>query len=150
MDYDERYDRTQKQNGEFAYYEDTHDELDEYSQRLKSLRDFDDPAREESYNPSSDNIVSRQKKEEKQDNVRSLNTVFVYEPKEEKEAQNVIDFLKRGEPVILNLESASIPVAQRVLDFSAYALGASVRKISGAVFLVIPANVKVTSSGETK
>ncbi len=78
---------------------------------------------------------------------KDYRNVLVYEPKKCSDVQTLIDYLKRKEPAIINLDGAEPSTAQRILDFTAgamYALGGSVLRISGNIFLLSPEGVGVT------
>lgn len=77
--------------------------------------------------------------------------VVVIEPKSFDEAQEIIDDLKGGRPVIINFEDTDRELARRIIDFisgGAYALDGSTEKISNYVFLFVPKGVEITK--ETK
>lgn len=68
------------------------------------------------------------------------NIIFFY-PKSYSEIQKLIDYLKQGESVMLNLDGISDDEAQRMLDFSSgavYALSGSIQRVSGNIFLLTP------------
>ncbi len=84
---------------------------------------------------------------------REYQNVLVYEPKKCSDVQTLIDYLKRKEPAIINLDSTDAATAQRVLDFTAgamYALNGSVLRISGNIFLLSPEGVGVTVPHELR
>ena len=75
----------------------------------------------------------------------SKNVVFYY-PKSYSEVQKLIDFLKQGESVMLNLDNVSEDEAQRMLDFASgavYALNGSVQRVSGNIFLLTPEGLNI-------
>ena len=75
--------------------------------------------------------------------------MVVYQPQNFEDTQTIIDSLKGGRPVIVNLENLQIDAAQRVLDFisgAIYALGGSVRKISKGIFLLAPPGVDISGN----
>lgn len=77
--------------------------------------------------------------------------VVVIEPKSFDEAQEIIDDLRDGRPVIINFEDTDRELARRIIDFisgGAYALDGSTEKISNYVFLFVPKGVEITK--ETK
>lgn len=77
--------------------------------------------------------------------------VVVIEPKSFDEAQEIIDDLRSGRPVIINFEDTDRELARRIIDFisgGAYALDGSTEKISNYVFLFVPKGVEITK--ETK
>ena len=78
---------------------------------------------------------------------REYQNVLVYEPTNYNDVQTLIDYLKRKEPAIINLDGVDAAVAQRVLDCTSgamYALNGSVLRISGNIFLLSPEGVGVT------
>lgn len=75
----------------------------------------------------------------------SKNVVFFY-PKSYDEVQKLIDYLKQGESVMLNLDGISDSEAQRMLDFasgSIYALNGSIQRVSGNIFLLTPEGLNI-------
>jgi len=77
---------------------------------------------------------------------RSYSSVIVYQPQTAEDVQTLIDFLKRKEPAIVNLDGATEAFAQRILDFvsgAVYALSGSVHRISGNIFLLTPEGVEI-------
>jgi|YelNatPaOPRAMG01_1025707.scaffolds.fasta_scaffold15747_5 cell division inhibitor SepF len=77
--------------------------------------------------------------------------VVVIEPKAYDEAQEIIDNLKDGKPVVINFEETDRELARRIIDFlsgGAYALDGTTEKISNYVFLFVPKGVEITK--ETK
>lgn len=77
-----------------------------------------------------------------------LSGVGVYEPKTPEDVQQVIDYLKARNPVVVNLDNVEIDAAQRILDFvsgATYALGGSVHRIAGNIFLLSPQGVGITA-----
>ena len=75
----------------------------------------------------------------------SKNVVF-YNPTSYSEVQRLIDYLKQGESVMLNLDAVSDAEAQRMLDFSSgavYALNGCVQRVQGNVFLLTPEGLNI-------
>ncbi len=68
------------------------------------------------------------------------NVVFFY-PNSYAEVQQLIDYLKQGESVMLNLDSIASGDAQRMLDFASgavYALGGCIQQVAPNIFLLTP------------
>lgn len=64
------------------------------------------------------------------------------------EAREVADHLRSKKPVVVNLEKLEKEVGRRVIDFisgAVYALGGSIQKVSGGIFLIAPYNVDIMS-----
>jgi len=75
----------------------------------------------------------------------SKNVVFFY-PRGYDEVQKLIDYLKQGESVMLNLDKISDAEAQRMLDFASgaiYALNGSIQRVSGNIFLLTPEGLNI-------
>ena len=74
--------------------------------------------------------------------------VVVVSIEEFDEAREVADHLRSKKPVVINLEKLEKDVARRVIDFisgGVYALGGSIQKVSGGIFLIAPYNVDIMS-----
>ena len=75
--------------------------------------------------------------------------MVVYQPLSYDDAQNVIDNLRAGKPVVVNLSVLEIDTAQRVLDFisgAIYSLNGSIQGWIKGIFVVAPANVDVSGN----
>ena len=138
--------RNSGKQSDFEYYEDTHDEKGDYFTRLSEFTRSQQAGQVESQPVVQTQVAV--------DSGIALNNVKVFAPVNEYDSQKIIDDVKKREPVILNLENTDPDVSQRVLDFvsgATYALGGSVHKISGVIFLVVPEKVRVMlSNGENK
>ncbi len=78
---------------------------------------------------------------------RQYQNVVVYDPKTPEDVQRLIDYLKRREPAVINLDATEPDVAQRILDFvsgAIYALSGSVHRIASNIFLLSPEGVEIT------
>lgn len=76
------------------------------------------------------------------------NVVFFY-PNSYAEVQQLIDYLKQGESVMLNLENIAGGDAQRMLDFSSgavYALGGCIQQVAPNIFLLTPEGLGIVDS----
>lgn len=112
-------------------------------------------------NPDQFNISAKQSTEETSENYGgygsnynqsgnmggygSKNVVFFY-PKSYDEVNKLIDYLKQGESVMLNLDNVSDAEAQRMLDFASgavYALNGSIQRVSGNIFLLTPEGLNI-------
>jgi len=79
----------------------------------------------------------------------SFMRMVVFQPQTYDDTQTIIDNLKSGKPVIVNLETLNPDIAQRVLDFiggAIYALDGSVRKVSKGIFLLAPQGVDIAGN----
>ncbi|MCJ7665395.1 MAG: cell division protein SepF [Actinobacteria bacterium] len=74
--------------------------------------------------------------------------VFIAEPKEFDEIQEIADNFKNDIPIIVNLQSVDKDVSKRIIDFCSgltYALEGDIKKVADRVFLIIPSNIEVRS-----
>lgn len=68
-------------------------------------------------------------------------TFVFFKPKNYEEVKSLINYLKQGEPAIINLDDISDAEAQRILDFisgAVCALTGTIQRISGNIFLLAP------------
>lgn len=76
------------------------------------------------------------------------NIVFFY-PQSYGEVKQLIDYLKQGESVMLNLDGVPDNEAQRMLDFSSgavYAVNGSIKRVAGNIFLLTPEGLGIISN----
>lgn len=72
--------------------------------------------------------------------------LVLLEPRAFSEAQQIADQLKSRNTVVVNLKRVTSDQAKRIVDFlsgTIYAIGGSLQKIGGGIFLCTPNNVKV-------
>lgn len=77
--------------------------------------------------------------------------MIVYYPVSYEDTKNIIDNLKSRKPIIVNMESIDVEVAQRILDFisgACYALGGVVYKVSSKIFAVGPADYDIIGNSD--
>lgn len=70
----------------------------------------------------------------------------IFNPKTYDEVSVAVDSLKAHKPVILNIDTVEIRLAQRMLDFASgavYALGGDLYKVAKNIFVIAPSNVSV-------
>lgn len=75
----------------------------------------------------------------------SKNVVF-FKPEGYIEVNKLIDYLKQGESVMLNLDDVADSEAQRMLDFASgaiYAVNGSIQRVSGNIFLLTPEGLNI-------
>lgn len=71
----------------------------------------------------------------------------VVTPKTFNDAQEVGDWFRRRQPVIVNLQELDRDLARRLLDFSsgvAYGLGGTVERVASHVYLLSPVDVEIS------
>lgn len=74
--------------------------------------------------------------------------VGVVPPRTFNDAQQIADQFKRGNPVIVNLQTTDADLAKRIIDFGSgltYGLDGSMQRIADKVFLLTPPDVDVSA-----
>lgn len=75
--------------------------------------------------------------------------LIVVEPEDIKECTKIVDSLKNGKPVIVNLERLENDRARKIFDFlsgAVYALDCGMSKVSNNIFVIAPDNVEIQTS----
>jgi cell division inhibitor SepF len=78
----------------------------------------------------------------------ATNEVVVLEPTSFNQAPEVIQFLRKGSSIVLNLCKLDPDQSQRLIDFvcgGIYALDGSQRRVGEGVFLLVPSSVNINS-----
>ena len=94
-------------------------------------------------------------------NVVCNNKMILLEPRAYSESQQIADYLKNRNAVVVNLKRVTPDQAKRIVDFlsgTLYAIGGDLQKLGGGIFLCTPNNVNVegkitdeaTASKQTK
>lgn len=85
------------------------------------------------------------------------NKMILLEPRAYSESQQIADYLKSRNTVVVNLKRVTSDQAKRIVDFlsgTIYAIGGDLQKIGGGIFLCTPNNVniegKITDEKEGK
>jgi cell division inhibitor SepF len=79
--------------------------------------------------------------------------VHVVEPNGFNDAQELGDYLKANQAVVLNLRGLERELQRRLIDFSsglAYAVGGTMRKVDDQVFLLTPTAVEVSEEDKER
>ena len=72
--------------------------------------------------------------------------MMLLEPRAYSESQQIADYLKNRNAVVVNLKRVTPDVAKRIVDFlygTIYAIGGDLQKLGGGIFLCTPNNVNV-------
>src|SRR5574344_3005051 len=87
----------------------------------------------------------------------SSNKMMLLEPRAYSESQQIADYLKSRNAVVVNLKRVTPDQAKRIVDFlsgTLYAIGGDLQKLGGGIFLCTPNNVnvegKITDDSSTK
>ncbi len=85
------------------------------------------------------------------------NKMILLEPRAYSESQQIADYLKNRNSVVVNLKRVTAPQAKRIIDFLSgciYAIGGTMQKIGVGIYLCTPNNVnvqgKITDDREKK
>ena len=74
------------------------------------------------------------------------NKMILFEPRAYSESQQIADYLKANNAVIVNLKRVTPDQAKRIVDFlsgTLYAIEGGLQKLGGGIFLCTPNNVPV-------
>ena len=72
--------------------------------------------------------------------------MMLLEPRAYSESQQIADYLKGRNSVVVNLKRVTPDVAKRIVDFlygTIYAINGDIKKLGGGIFLCTPNNVNV-------
>lgn len=72
--------------------------------------------------------------------------MVLLEPRAYSESQQIVDYLKNRNAVVVNLKRVTGDQAKRIVDFlsgTIYAIGGEIQKIGGGIFLCTPNNVNI-------
>lgn len=80
------------------------------------------------------------------DTSESENKMILLEPRAYSESQQIADYLKNRNAVVVNLKRVTPDQAKRIVDFlsgTLYAIGGDLQKLGGGIFLCTPNNINV-------
>lgn len=72
--------------------------------------------------------------------------MILLEPRAYSEAQQIADYLKSRNTVVVNLKRVTSDQAKRIIDFlsgTIYAIGGDLQKVGGGIFLCTPNNINI-------
>ena len=99
------------------------------------------------------NVSTRQLKEEETKNGSKM---ILVEPRAYSESQQIADYLKNRNSVVVNLKRVTSDQAKRLIDFLTgciYAIGGDLQKLGNGIYLCTPNNVNIEgkmTEGEEK
>ncbi len=76
----------------------------------------------------------------------NANKMMLLEPRAYSESQQIADYLKMRNTVVVNLKRVTPDQAKRIVDFlsgTLYAIGGDLQKLGGGIFLCTPNNIDV-------
>ncbi len=112
--------------------------------KLKKLIGSDDSNYEEEIKEEEYYKVSRE--EYTDENGVAGSKMMLLEPRAYSESQQIADYLKERNAVVVNLKRVTPDQAKRIVDFlsgTLYAIGGDLQKLGGGIFLCTPNNVNV-------
>ena len=101
---------------------------------------------DESNVSNEDEFYSLSKKEMKNDDLKNGNKMILVEPRAYSESQQIADYLKNRNSVVVNLKRVTSDQAKRIIDFLTgciYAIGGDLQKLGNGIYLCTPNNVSV-------
>lgn len=101
----------------------------------------------------NDNNVMPQQNSFNSFGIQAESNIIMVEPKTHKEIQQVVDYLKQGQSVAVNLEGIAAVDSERILDFlsgAIYGLNGSILRWHGDLFLLTPEGHKILRPDDKK
>lgn len=103
--------------------------------------------------PIDENFYSSTREEYQEENGVSGSKMMLLEPRAYSESQQIADYLKSRNAVVVNLKRVTPDQAKRIVDFlsgTIYAIGGDLQKLGGGIFLCTPNNVNVEGKISTE
>ena len=95
---------------------------------------------------NEDDFYSISKKEIKNEDLKNGSKMILVEPRAYSESQQIADYLKNRNSVVVNLKRVTSDQAKRIIDFltgTIYAINGSLQKLGNGIYLCTPNNVSV-------
>ena len=105
---------------------------------------FDDGDRKETN--IEDNYYTVSNKQLKEEESKNGSKMILVEPRAYSESQQIADYLKARNSVVVNLKRVTSDQARRLIDFltgTIYAIGGDLQKLGNGIYLCTPNNVNV-------
>ena len=96
--------------------------------------------------PIDESFYSRSRVSYQDENGMAGSKMMLLEPRAYSESQQIADYLKSRNAVVVNLKRVTPDQAKRIVDFlsgTIYAIGGDLQKLGGGIFLCTPNNVNV-------
>ena len=137
-------------NDDESDYDDVNDTEDYYDDDDTEIKNTSKVVEEDDdEEPARPKVATRNTKVGKVIPIRKELEVTMIRPASVEESRIVVDNLKGGRAVVLNLEDVRTNIAQRIVDFicgAAYDMEGNLQSISDSIFIVTPPNIGL--SGE--
>lgn len=96
--------------------------------------------------PLDEEFYSTSRETYQEENGLAGSKMMLLEPRAYSESQQIADYLKARNAVVVNLKRVTPDQAKRIVDFlsgTIYAIGGDLQKLGGGIFLCTPNNVNV-------
>ena len=96
--------------------------------------------------PAEEEYYSTSRESYQDDNGAAGSKMILLEPRAYSESQQIADYLKSRNAVVVNLKRVTPDQAKRIVDClsgTLYAIGGDLQKLGGGIFLCTPNNVNV-------
>ena len=113
---------------------------------MKKFKKFFTSDEDEDEINSNDNEYYKVTPEEALESAKGKGKMILLEPRAYSESQQIADYLKARNTVVVNMKRVTPDQAKRIVDFlsgTVYAIGGDLQKIGGGIFLCTPKNVDV-------
>ena len=114
---------------------------------------FSGDAEMEEESTVEEDFYSTTRENYKQENGTAGSKMMLLEPRAYSESQQIADYLKARNAVVVNLKRVTPDQAKRIVDFlsgTIYAIGGDLQKLGGGIFLCTPNNVNVEGKKTNK
>ena len=95
---------------------------------------------------AEEEFYSSSRESYQEENGAAGSKMILLEPRAYSESQQIADYLKSRNAVVVNLKRVTPDQAKRIVDFlsgTLYAIGGDLQKLGGGIFLCTPNNVNV-------
>ena len=117
--------------------------------KIKGFFRGDQPDDNNNNNNKEDEFYTSSREEYHEENGIAGSKMMLLEPRAYSESQQIADYLKKRNSVVVNLKRVTPDQAKRIVDFlygTIYAIGGDIQKLGGGIFLCTPNNVNVEGS----
>ncbi len=113
---------------------------------LDKLKGLFGPEEEVSEDVVEEEFYSTSREEYHDENGMAGSKMMLLEPRAYSESQQIADYLKARNAVVVNLKRVTPDQGKRIVDFlsgTLYAIGGDLQKLGGGIFLCTPNNINV-------
>ncbi len=113
---------------------------------LGKLKGLFGPEDEENEDVVEEEFYSTSREDYHNENGMAGSKMMLLEPRAYSESQQIADYLKARNAVVVNLKRVTPDQGKRIVDFlsgTLYAIGGDLQKLGGGIFLCTPNNINV-------